>query len=117
MSLVRPAGATREGQRGQHMNAKQALGLRERSHLGQTQFWNVIGLSQSAGSRYEHGKRRIPRYIELLLKLIYGTNEEAVALLARLRAAKIPLHLDPACTVESEQSLQRERTTKTQLVD
>ncbi len=75
------------------MNGKQALALRERAKLRQTEFWNLIGLSQTAGSRYESGKRRIPRNIELLLQLIYGKCEDAVALFVRLRAREDDVQL------------------------
>jgi transcriptional regulator with XRE-family HTH domain len=68
------------------MNGKQAQALRKRLGLRQTEFWDLIGISQRAGSRYEKSQASIPRNIDLLLTLIHGTNRDAVELLVQLRA-------------------------------
>lgn len=58
------------------MKANEKLDVREiRRKLGlnQSQFWSKIGVTQSGGSRYESG-RNIPRPVQLLLTLVYGTD-------------------------------------------
>ena len=37
------------------------------------EFWKRVGVTQSGGSRYESG-RNIPRPVQLLLTLVYGTD-------------------------------------------
>lgn len=53
------------------MNNDQVQRLRKRMGLNQTEFWEKVGVSQSAGSRYETGATAIPRPIVLLLKLTF----------------------------------------------
>lgn len=38
--------------------------------LSQEDFWALLGVSQSGGSRYEAG-RQMPRYLELLFAIVY----------------------------------------------
>ncbi len=64
------------------MNVKQ---LRSRSGLTQDAFWNPIGISQSGGSRYESGTRRIPRPIQLLITIRTGSDHQAFMTYKRLR--------------------------------
>jgi len=45
--------------------------LREFSGLNQTDFWEAVGITQSGGSRYEAGERRLPKPVQHLLRLIY----------------------------------------------
>lgn len=47
------------------------LALREKSGLNQTDFWDRIGITQSGGSRYETGERKVPKPVQHLLRLIY----------------------------------------------
>lgn len=58
-----------------------------RSMPGMTQaiFWNHIGLTQSAGSRYENG-RTIPDNTRMLLQLAYAPAKEARAAFNKLRS-------------------------------
>ena len=49
------------------------LKLRRKLRLSQAEFWVPLGVTQSAGSRYEHG-RDIPRPVALLLELAYGSK-------------------------------------------
>ena len=58
--------------------------LRRKTKLNQSEFWQRIGITQSGGSRYEHG-RTIPKLVALLLKLAYGSNREVLRTLRRLR--------------------------------
>lgn len=52
----------------------------------QADFWGRIGITQSAGSRYENA-RKIPRTTQILLRLAYGSERDAHKLLTRLREA------------------------------
>jgi DNA-binding transcriptional regulator YiaG len=46
--------------------------MREDSKLTQEDFWGRVGITQSGGSRYEHG-RIIPEPVRILLSLAYGS--------------------------------------------
>lgn len=61
-----------------------ALAMRQKSGQNQTQFWSRVGIGQSAGSRYESG-RNIPRPVQMLLRLAYGTQAQAARQLEALR--------------------------------
>lgn len=63
---------------------EKVLALRKKTGLTQTPFWSRIGLTQSAGSRYESG-RNIPRPVQHLLQLVYGTDKQSAELLTWLR--------------------------------
>ena len=52
-----------------------ALAMRQKTGLNQTQFWQRVGIGQSAGSRYESG-RNIPRPVQMLLRIAYGTKAQ-----------------------------------------
>ena len=60
------------------------LALRQEMQLTQSEFWCRIGLTQSAGSRYENG-RNISKVVAIALELAWGTEKEAQALLETLR--------------------------------
>ncbi len=53
-----------------------ALAMRQKTGLNQSRFWSVVGLGQSAGSRYESG-RNIPRPVQMLLRIAYGTAAQS----------------------------------------
>jgi len=57
--------------------------LRLKLGLTQQAFWSRLGVTQSAGSRYETD-RRLPEPVRKLIELAYGNN--APAALRRLRA-------------------------------
>lgn len=57
---------------------------RQRAGLPQWQFWGCVTISQSCGFRYETG-RAMPNQIPLLLRLVFGSDEQAHRLLASLR--------------------------------
>ena len=61
-----------------------ALSLRQKTGLNQSRFWSVVGLGQSAGSRYESG-RNIPRPVQMLLRIAYGTKAQAAKQVEALR--------------------------------
>lgn len=58
--------------------------------MSQSEWWNPLGLTQSASSRYESG-RGIPKPVQLLYTIAYGTPSEANQLIAKLRANSKPL--------------------------
>lgn len=60
---------------------------RKKLGLNQSEFWSRISVTQSGGSRYESG-RNIPKPVQLLLHLTYGTEKQAQDLLAWLRPEK-----------------------------
>ena len=47
--------------------------FRRKHQMNQLEFWKRVGVTQSGGSRYESG-RNIPRPVQLLLTLVYGTD-------------------------------------------
>ena len=53
-----------------------ALAMRQKTGLNQSRFWSVVGIGQSAGSRYESG-RNIPRPVQMLLRIAYGTKAQS----------------------------------------
>lgn len=69
--------------------------LREFSGLNQTDFWDSVGITQSGGSRYESGERRLPKPVQHLLRLVYiekidleSVHRKDMDLLSYLRRAK-----------------------------
>ena len=66
------------------ITSEAALFMRTRRRLNQTEFWRRVGVSQSGGSRYESG-RAIPRSVQMLLRIAYGTEKQAEAAVERLR--------------------------------
>lgn len=52
--------------------------------LTQTEFWSRLGITQSGASRYESG-RSIPRPVQVLYFIAYGTEKQAEAAVERLR--------------------------------
>ena len=61
-----------------------ALAMRKKLNVNQSEFWSHVGLGQSAGSRYESG-RKIPRPVQKLLAIAYGTEKQAEAMVESLR--------------------------------
>lgn len=61
-----------------------ALAMRQKTGLNQSRFWSVVGLGQSAGSRYESG-RNIPRPVQMLLRIAYGTKTQTTKQVEALR--------------------------------
>lgn len=60
------------------------VAARQRLGINQTQFWSRVGVTQSGGSRYESG-RKIPRPVQKLLAIAYGTEKQAEAMVESLR--------------------------------
>jgi DNA-binding transcriptional regulator YiaG len=61
-----------------------AVVLRRKLGLNQTEFWSRIATTQSGGSRYETG-RKLPGPVQLLLHLAYAPEAQAMAMLEHLR--------------------------------
>ena len=59
---------------------------RKELRLTQTNFWVPLGITQSAGSRFESG-RELSGPIQILLNLALGTEDTATTIVASLRAA------------------------------
>ena len=58
--------------------------LRRKLHFKQGEFWSRLGVTQSAGSRYETGGRTLPEPLKKLIELAYGNKP--LEALKRLRA-------------------------------
>lgn len=63
------------------------VALREKLGLNQTDFWARVCVTQSGGSRYESG-RKIPRAVQKLLVIAYGTPKQAEAVFNQIRMEK-----------------------------
>ena len=61
-----------------------ALAMRQKAGTNQSVFWSRVGIGQSAGSRYESG-RNIPRPVQMLLRIAYGTAAQAAKQVEALR--------------------------------
>lgn len=58
--------------------------LRRKRNLNQLEFWSLLGVTQSGGSRYESG-RSMPFSTLVLLNLIYGKAATVKKLMLYLR--------------------------------
>ena len=70
------------------ITSEAALFMRNLRGLNQTDFWRRVGVGQSAGSRYESG-RNIPRPVQMLLRIAYGTKAQAAKQLEALRPSGV----------------------------
>ncbi len=68
-------------------NGKKAQQVRQQLGLRQDQFWARVGVTQSAGSRYETGSRRLPKPLQMLTTLAFGEQADRARVLKSLRAA------------------------------
>ena len=68
------------------ITSEAALSMRKKTGLNQSRFWQRVGIGQSAGSRYESG-RNIPRPVQMLLRIAYGTKAQAAKQVEALRPA------------------------------
>lgn len=51
----------------EHIDSRE---IRKRLGMNQSEFWGMIGVTQSGGSRYESG-RNMPRPVQALLRLVH----------------------------------------------
>lgn len=56
-------------------NGSDAFKHRKATNRNQTEFWCLVGVTQSGGSRYESG-RDVPIQVLILLTMVYGTPEQ-----------------------------------------
>ena len=70
------------------ITSEAALSMRKKTGLNQSRFWSAVGIGQSAGSRYESG-RNIPRPVQMLLRIAYGTKAQADKQLSALRGQEL----------------------------
>ena len=62
--------------------------IRKEAGLNQSQFWGSIGVTQSAGSRYETG-RALPKPVKLLVDLVYvNSYNKSCDTIRKLRVQK-----------------------------
>lgn len=66
------------------ISSEAALHMRKKTGLNQSEFWSRVGIGQSAGSRYESG-RNIPRPVQMLLRIAYGTKAQSAKQVEALR--------------------------------
>ena len=55
-------------------DGEQMRKLRRKLRLKQGEFWPRVGVTQSAGSRYETGGRKLPQPLKKLIELAYGNK-------------------------------------------
>lgn len=71
--------------------------LRKSVGLSQAKFWGTVRVTQSGGSRYEND-RAAPQQVDIVVRLAFGEEHDAAALLASLRKA-LPSHYEPKKSV------------------
>ena len=54
------------------------VAARQNLGINQTKFWSRVGVTQSGGSRYE-SSRKIPKPVQRLLVIAYGTEKQSAA--------------------------------------
>lgn len=59
--------------------------LRRELGSNQADFWGPVGVTQSGGSRYESG-REMPRPVQILLTIAYGSEKQSEAVVEALRS-------------------------------
>ncbi len=67
------------------MTAFDSKAARDAFGLNQSLFWKRVFVTQSGGSRYEN-ERSVPKPVQALLVIAYGTDAEAKAMFDHLRA-------------------------------
>ena len=60
------------------------VAARQKLGINQTKFWSRVGVTQSGGSRYE-SSRKIPKPVQRLLVIAYGTEKQSAAAVEALR--------------------------------
>jgi DNA-binding transcriptional regulator YiaG len=66
-------------------SAEEIKAFRKKLGVNQGVFWSRVGVTQSGGSRYEAGGRRIPKTLQLLLHVTYAPEVRAQRVVQRLR--------------------------------
>ena len=60
------------------------VATRQKLGINQTKFWSRVGVTQSGGSRYE-SSRKIPKPVQRLPVIAYGTEKQSAAAVEALR--------------------------------
>ena len=60
------------------------VAARQKLGINQAKFWSRVGVTQSGGSRYE-SSRKIPKPVQRLLVIAYGTEKQSAAAVEALR--------------------------------
>lgn len=61
--------------------------LRRKLGLNQREFWAYFQTTQSGGCRYESG-REIPKPVQMLLNIAFGTEAKATAIFEAMRGIR-----------------------------
>lgn len=65
----------------------EAKAVRAKLGLNQTEFWRPMGVTQSAGSRYESG-RNLPLPVQKLLLIAHGKPNVSAKIVSTMRNGK-----------------------------
>ncbi len=68
-------------------DGEKVLEVRKRLGINQSKFWAAVGVTQSGGSRYEHG-RMMPPPVARLLNIVYAHATQIEKRLERLRGGQ-----------------------------
>lgn len=68
------------------LNGATAKRMRMASGRSQADFWRIVGVTQSGGSRYESG-RKLPKPLEMLIVIAFGKERDAARVATKLRMA------------------------------
>ena len=68
------------------ITGEQAKQQRMKLGMSQTEYWNKVAVHQSSSSRYEQG-RNIPRSVQLLLHIAYGSPARCESVVQQIRGA------------------------------
>ena len=68
-------------------NSDELKRFRQKIGMNQTDFWSRVNVTQSGGSRYEKS-RSVPKPVQLLLTIAYGTDLQCEKIVQQLRAWK-----------------------------
>ena len=84
--------------------AKKAVALRRKMKMSQTEFWRMVGVTQTAGSRYEAAagtdvskSRKIPVHIQALGALVFAKDEQTRQSVVELLVCEKWFAMDVAC--------------------
>lgn len=84
--------------------AKKAVALRRKMKMSQTEFWRMVGVTQTAGSRYEAAAgpawanaRKIPDHVQAIGALVFAKDEQTRQSVVELLVCEKWFAMDVAC--------------------
>lgn len=84
--------------------AHKAVALRRKMRLSQTDFWRMVGVTQTAGSRYEAAAgpawanaRKIPDHVQAIGAIVFAKDEQARQSVVDLLVCEKWFAMDVAC--------------------